>query len=69
MLLKQEFHPQIVSFKYKSESTGRRLPRLILVLGKFNKGGGMLLHGITLEHDERALYAFLKKVIIRIPFL
>lgn len=57
---------QIVSFKYKSETTGRRLPRLILVLGKFNKGGGMLLHGITLEHiPERALYAFLKKVIIK----
>ena len=57
---------QIISFRYKSEKSNRRLPRLILVLGRHNKGGGMLLHGITLENIPQGdLYSFLKKVIIK----
>lgn len=66
-ILRSNLSPgHIVSFKYKTEATGRKLPRLILVLGKFNKGGMMLLHGITLENiPEMVLYSFLKRVIIK----
>lgn len=57
---------QIISFRYKGEKTNRRLPRLILVLGKRNKSGKMLLHGITLENiPQSELYTFLKRVIIK----
>lgn len=56
----------IISFRYRSETSRRKVNRLVLVLGKFNKGGNMLLHGVTVEHiPEPKLYAFLKKVIIK----
>jgi len=56
----------IVSFRYRSETTRRRINRLVLILGKFNKGGGMLLHGLNLEHiPHDKLYVFLKRVIIK----
>lgn len=57
---------QLISFRYKQEKNNRRLPRLVLVLGKYNHGGGMLLHGITLENvPQTQLYTFLKRVIIK----
>jgi hypothetical protein len=57
---------QLISFRYKQEKTNRRLPRLVLVLGKRNQGGGMLLHGISLENvPHTQLYTFLKRVIIK----
>ena len=57
---------QIISFRYRSETTRRKLNRLVLVLGKFNKGGSLLLHGLNIEHiPESKLYNFLKRVIIK----
>ena len=57
---------QIISFRYKGETTRRKLNRMVLVLGKHNKGSGLLLHGINIEHvPESKLYAFLKRVIIK----
>ena len=56
----------IISFRYKSETTRRRVNRLVLVLGKYNSGNGMLLHGLNIEHiPEPELYNFLKRVIIK----
>lgn len=56
----------IVSFRYTSELSKRKLNRLILVLGKYNKGNGLLLHGLSIEFiPEEKLYAFLKRVIIK----
>lgn len=57
---------QIISFRYRSETSRRKLNRLVLVLGKFNKGGSLLLHGLNIEYiPESKLYAFLKRVIIK----
>ena len=56
----------IISFRYRTEVTRRRVNRLVLVLGKFNKGGTPLLHGVSLEFiPESKLYAFLKRVILK----
>lgn len=56
----------IISFRYRSETNRRKLNRLVLVLGKFNKGGSLLLHGLNIEYiPESKLYNFLKRVIIK----
>ena len=56
----------IVSFRYKDETSKRRVNRLVLILGKYNRGNGMLVHALSLEFiPESALYAFLKRVIIK----
>ena len=47
---------QIISFRYKGETTRRKLNRLVLVLGKHNKGSGLLLHGINIEHVQKVNY-------------
>ena len=56
----------IVAFRYRSERSRRKLNRIVLVLGKFNKGSGMMIHGVNLEHIPIPdLALFLKKVIIK----
>ena len=56
---------QIISFRYKDERNSRKLPRMVLVLNRINRGTGPMVHGITLENvPYGALYKFLKKVIV-----
>ena len=40
----------IVSFRYRSEASNRKLNRIALVLGKFNKGNGMMIHALNIEN-------------------
>lgn len=56
----------IVSFRYRSEASNRKLNRIALVLGKFNKGNGMMIHALNIENiPPEKLYLFLKRVIIK----